>query len=246
MRKAKILIIPLTILLSNGGCTSKKQKHQKNTSTTQNKIQSSFKNEIAEKSIKKVPIKKPVEKSSFILNDKNAIPFFFNYQKENLENKVRITTRFGSIDIRLFNDTPYHRANFIYLIKKGYFNGTTFHRVVPDFIIQGGNSDRYETSRKRSEIGKYLLPPDTRNGHKHHRGVISMPSSEIENPYKLASPFEFFIVNQVPGAYHLDGSYTVFGEVIAGMEVVDEINKQQIDNRETPLTNIFMKISILE
>ena len=73
-----------------------------------------------------------------------------------------------------------------------------------------------------------------------------MPSSEIENPYKLASPFEFFVVQQVPGAYHLDGSYTVFGEVIAGMEVVDEINKQRIDNLETPLTNIFMEISIIE
>tara|TARA_B100000767_G_scaffold61840_1_gene57684 strand:+ start:883 stop:1623 length:741 start_codon:yes stop_codon:yes gene_type:complete len=246
MRKAKILIIPLTILLLNGRCTSKKQKHQKNTTTTQNKIPGLFENEIAEKTIEKVTKKKPAEKSSIILNDKNAIPFFFNYQKENLENKVRITTRFGSIDIRLFNDTPYHRANFIYLTKKGYFNGTTFHRVVPDFIIQGGNSDRYETSKKRSKIGKYLLPPDTRNGHKHHRGVISMPSSEIENPYKLASPFEFFVVQQVPGAYHLDGSYTVFGEVIAGMEVVDEINKQRIDNLETPLTNIFMEISIIE
>jgi len=117
---------------------------------------------------------------------------------------------------------------------------------VPGFIIQGGNSDRYETSRKRSEIGKYLLPPDTRNGHKHHRGVVSMPSSEIENPYKLASPFEFFIVQQVNGAHHLDGLYTIFGEVIAGMKVVDEINKQRVDNRETPLTNIFMEISILE
>ena len=246
MRKAKILIIPLTILLLNGRCTSKKQKHQKNTTTTQNKIPSSFKNEIAEKTIEKVTKKKPAEKSSIILNDKNAIPFFFNYQKENLENKVRITTRFGSIDIRLFNDTPYHRANFIYLTKKGYFNGTTFHRVVPDFIIQGGNSDRYETSKKRSKIGKYLLPPDTRNGHKHHRGVISMPSSEIENPYKLASPFEFFIVQKVNGAYHLDGSYTVFGEVINGMEIVDKINKQRTDNLETPLTNIFMEISIIE
>ena len=230
----------------NAQCTSRKQKHRKSTSTSQNKIPSSIKKKMAEKTLEEVQIKKPVEKSPIILNHKNVIPFFFNYQKENPENEVRITTRFGSIDIRLFNDTPYHRANFIYLTKKGYFNGTTFHRVVPDFIIQGGNSDRYETTRKRSEIGKYLLPPDTRNGHKHHRGVISMPSSEIENPYKLASPFEFFIVNQVPGAYHLDGSYTVLGEVIAGMEVVDEINKQRIDNRETPLTNIFMEISILE
>jgi peptidyl-prolyl cis-trans isomerase A (cyclophilin A) len=246
MTKAKILIIPVTIFLLLAQCTSRKKSHRKSTTTSQNKIPSSIKNKIAEKTLEGAQTKKPVEKSPIILNDKNAIPFFFNYQKENPENEVRITTRFGSIDIRLFNDTPYHRANFIYLTKKGYFNGTTFHRVVPDFIIQGGNSDRYETARKRSEIGKYLLPPDTRNGHKHHRGVISIPSSEIENPYKLASPFEFFIVNQVPGAYHLDGSYTVFGEVISGMEIVDEINKQRIDNRETPLTNIFMEISILE
>jgi cyclophilin family peptidyl-prolyl cis-trans isomerase len=118
--------------------------------------------------------------------------------------------------------------------------------VVPDFIIQGGNSDRYETSKKRNEIGKYLLPPDTNKGYKHHRGVISMPSSEIENPHKLASPYEFFIVQQNPGAYHLDGSYTAFGKVISGMEVVDKINKQRTDKRETPLTNVFMDISILE
>ena len=181
-----------------------------------------------------------------VLNDQNAIPFFFQYQKQNKEEKVRISTRFGNIDIILFKNTPYHRANFIYLTKKGYFDNTTFHRVVPDFIIQGGNSDRYETAKKRGEIGKYLLPPDTRKGYKHHRGVISMPSSEIENPYKLASPYEFFIVQQSPGAYHLDGSYTVFGKVIAGMDVVDKINKQRTDNRETPLTNVFMEVSILE
>ena len=187
----------------------------------------------------------PPKEEFVVLNDKNAIPFFFDYQKENLENKVRISTRFGNIDIKLYNNTPYHRSNFIYLTKRGYFNGTTFHRVVPGFIIQGGNSDRMKTSKKRGEIGKYLLPPDTRKGHKHHRGVISMPSSEIENPYKLASPYEFFIVQQDPGAYHLDGSYTVFGEVIKGMDVVDEINRQTIDDRETPLTNVFMEVSIL-
>ena len=194
----------------------------------------------------KIEKKKEKKEKGIVLNDKNAIPFFFKYQKENLENKVRISTRFGNIDIKLFENTPYHRANFIYLTKKGYFNNTTFHRVVPDFIIQGGNSDRYETSKKRNEIGKYLLPPDTNKGYKHHRGVISMPSSEIENPHKLASPYEFFIVQQNPGAYHLDGSYTAFGKVISGMEVVDKINKQRTDKRETPLTNVFMDISILE
>ena len=185
-------------------------------------------------------------KKDFVLDDKNAIPFLFEYGNKNKENKVRISTSYGDIDVELFKDTPYHRANFIYLTKKGYFNNTTFHRVVPDFIIQGGNSDRQETSKKRNEIGKYLLPPDTNKGYKHHRGVISMPSSEIENPHKLASPYEFFIVQQNPGAYHLDGSYTVFGKVITGMEVVDKINKQRTDKRETPLTNVFMNISILE
>lgn len=183
--------------------------------------------------------------STFLLNDDNAIPFFFEYEKKNPEDKVRISTRFGDIDVKLYEKTPYHRANFIYLTKKGYFNGTTFHRVVPGFVIQGGNSDRAETAQKRREIGRYLLPPDTRKGYKHHRGVISVPSSEIENPHKLASPYEFFIVQQSPGAYHLDGSYTIFGEVISGMDVVDKISKQRIDNREAPLTNIHMDVKII-
>ena len=159
---------------------------------------------------KEKPISKPIKKSiiqkdkeivkEFKLNDENAIPFLFEYGKKNKENKVRITTGYGSIDIELFNDTPYHRANFIYLIKNKYFQGEYFHRVVKDFIIQGGNSDNISTSKKRRKIGRYLLPPDTKKGYKHHRGILSMPSSEIENPYKLASPYEFFIVQKKDGA----------------------------------------------
>ena len=197
---------------------------------------------------KKETLKKevPKEEKGIYLNDKNAIPFFFEYAKENLEKLIRIKTQFGNITIELFENTPYHRANFIYLTKKKYFNGTTFHRVVPEFIIQGGNSDNYKTSRKRGEIGRYLLPNDTRKGHSHHRGILSVPSSEIENPYKLASPYEFFIVVQSPGAYHLDGNYTPFGKVIEGMEVVDKINQQPIDSREAPIHNIFMEIEIVK
>ena len=87
MRIAKILIIPLTILLLNGRCTSKKQKYQKSTTTTQNKIPSPIISEIEEKTREGVRKNKHVEKLSFVLNDKNAIPFFFNYQKENPEKK---------------------------------------------------------------------------------------------------------------------------------------------------------------
>jgi len=236
MAKTKILIFSLLGLLFLTECGSEKKE--------KTVLQKAIPEE--EIKISKPKEEIPLKEEFVILNDKNAIPFFFEYQKENLENNVRISTRFGNIDIKLYDNTPYHRSNFIYLAKRGYFNGTTFHRVVPGFIIQGGNSDRMETSKKRGKIGKYLLPPDTKKGHKHHRGVISMPSSEIENPYKLASPYEFFIVQQDPGAYHLDGSYTVFGEVIKGMNVVDEINRQTIDDRETPLTNVFMEVSILK
>lgn len=183
--------------------------------------------------------------SSLPLTDQTAIPFLQRYGMENTENKVRVETPMGSFDILLFDKTPYHRANFIFLTKQKYFDGTYFHRVVPDFIIQGGNSDNYDTGQKRRKIGKYLLPPDTRKGYKHHRGVVSMPSSEIENPHKLASPYEFFIVHQSPGAYHLDGSYTPFGKVIRGMDVVDAINSLPTDKREWPLTNMRMQITVL-
>lgn len=224
--------------------------NDKTSSTTnREKMQNDMKENISEKKdiIEKIRNVDSIDQEKKIkLDDKNAIPFFFNYGKENSEDKVRISTRFGNIDIKLFKKTPYHRANFIYLTKMKYFNKTTFHRVVPGFIIQGGNSDRYETAEKRKEIGKYLLPPDTKKGYRHHRGVISVPSSEIENPHKLASPYEFFIVQQSPGAYHLDGDYTVFGKVIKGMDVVDEINKQKTDTRETPLTNVFMEVFVIK
>ena len=240
MLKVKIVILALGILMLNIQCSNSKKKTLKPLVKEQ---KTEEEKNYTLKNLKKLQEK---EEKTILLNDQNAIPFFFNYQKKNLEDKVRISTRFGDIDIQLYKNTPYHRANFIYLTKKGYFNGSTFHRVVPNFIIQGGNSDRAETADKRRKIGKYLLPHDTRKGYKHHRGVISMPSSEIENPHKLASPYEFFIVQQSPGAYHLDGSYTAFGKVIKGMDVVDKINKQKVDNREAPLTNIHMQVSIIK
>ena len=92
-----------------------------------------------------------MEEPSLILDEKTAIPFLFDYQQKNKENKVRINTTFGNIDLILFDNTPYHRANFIYLSKLGYFNDTFFHRVVPDFIIQGGNSDHPNTWLKEEK-----------------------------------------------------------------------------------------------
>ena len=185
-------------------------------------------------------IKVETEKEKFVLTEKNVIEFFFNYSKTLKKNKVKITTSLGNFTVQLYDNVPYHKANFIYLTRKGYFDNTYFYRIVKDFIIQGGNTDNIETAKKRKEIGRYLFPPDTRKGYKHHRGTISMPSSEINNPYKLASPFEFFIVVTKPGAYHLDGNYTPFGKVIQGMNVVDKINRQAVDDGDWPSQNIYI------
>ena len=193
---------------------------------------------------KPTPIQ-PALKKEFVLTDDNVIPFFFDYAKNDAADKVRIETQYGNITIKLNQQTPYHRANFIYLTRRGYFDGTFFHRIVKDFIIQGGNSDHSSTSKKRRAIGKYLLPPDTKNGLRHHRGAVSMPSSEIENPHRLASPYEFFIVQKTPGAYHLDGNYTVFGQVVDGMDVVDIIANLPADKREWPKDNVRMKVVVI-
>ena len=175
------------------------------------------------------------------LTDNNAMEFFLEYEKENKEDKVRITTDFGIIEIQLYDKTVFHRANFVYLTKRNYFDGTQFYRVVKNFVIQGGSSDDYNLAKKRQKIGKYLLPPDTKRGYTHKRGAVSMPSGEIENAYKLASPFQFFIINRQGGADYLDKDYTVFGEVISGMDVVDKINAVKTDEGDWPLQNVYIR-----
>ncbi|MGC1205034.1 MAG: peptidylprolyl isomerase [Flavobacteriaceae bacterium] len=181
------------------------------------------------------------------LDSKKAMYFFLEYDKHHKENKVRITTDFGTIDILLFDETKYHRSNFIFLTKQHYFDGTQFYRVIDNFMVQAGNSDDKKTARKRGHIGKYLLPADTKRGFKHDRGAVSMPSSEIDNPHKLASPYEFFIVQQKGGAHFLDGDYTIFGKVINGMDVIDKIAAVETDAADWPLKNIYIrKVEIIQ
>ncbi len=194
-------------------------------------------------SVPSIKTHKVEEKSEppFLLTDKNVMEFFLEYDKKHKENKVRISTDFGEIDIQLFEATKFHRSNFIYLTKKKYFDNTQFYRVINNYIIQGGNSDDQKTLNKRKKIGRYLLPNDHKKGFKHDRGMVSMPSSAVANPYKMASPFEFFIVQQRGGAHHLDGDYAVFGKVIKGMDVVDKIAAVPTDKGDWPQNNVYIK-----
>lgn len=229
-------IAAILTLLFIGGCkdNSPKQKSTKQPAITVVDT-NSVENNIAE----------PEEE--FKLTEENAIEFFFEYQQDLKVDKVKLTTSMGSFVIQLYDNVPYHKANFIFLTRAGYFNGTQFHRVVENFIIQGGNADDKATADRRRKIGRYLLPPDTRKGYKHHRGTISMPSSESDNPHKLASPYEFFIVVTNPGSYHLDGDFTPFGKVIQGMDVVDKINKVRVGKGDWPAKNVYIeKAEVLE
>lgn len=233
----KVIIYLICILLFN--CEDKK--------TTPKKTENNHQTQVVKDTMSKEKAAKPSEREFPLLTDDNAMEFFMEYDKLHKENKVRIVTDFGNIDILLYNNTKYHRSNFIFLAKQNYFNDTQFYRVINNFMIQGGNSDDMKTAVKRRKIGRYLLPTDTKKGYKHDRGVISMPSSDIDNPHKLASPYEFFIVQEKGGAYYLDGDYTIFGRVINGMSTVDKIASQKTDSSDWPLQNIYIKrVEILE
>ena len=191
-------------------------------------------------SVTKVKKDASKDKSKFVLTEKNAMDFFLEYDKIHKENVIELDTDMGKIEITLFNETKFHRSNFLYLSKLNYFKSTQFYRVINNFIIQGGNSDNKKIWRKRKSIGKYLLPVDNNHGFKHSRGMVSMPSSIIENPHKLASPYEFFIVQSKSGAHFLDGDYTIFGKVTKGMDVVDKIAGVETDDLDWPISNIFI------
>ena len=181
-----------------------------------------------------------------LITQKELIPFLTEYGKKNPEDKIRITTRFGEIEVELFHDTPLHRANFIFLVKHDYFDNTYFHRVSRNFVIQGGNSDRISTNEKRHYIGSYLIPSEFEAGHSHVRGAFAAAKYSEQNVSKASSPYEFYIVQPERGAHHLDNDHTVFGRVTKGMDVVDTISKVDVDKSEWPITNIHMTVEIID
>jgi len=192
--------------------------------------------------------KKPSEKKYPLITNKNVESFLTEYGESNPETKVRITTQHGEIDIELFKETPLHRANFIYLVKQKYFNGTFFHRIVPNFIIQGGNSDNVATPKKRAKIGNdYLIPAEINPNRDHSYGTISGAKEYRENPDKQTAPFEFFIfLGPKTSTSHLNGNYTIFGKVTKGMDIVEKIANLPSDDGEWPQQNVYIEATVLQ
>jgi len=151
-----------------------------------------------------------------------------------------IETKFGKITLKFFPEAaPNHVNSFIELANDGFYDGTTFHRVVPGFVIQGGDPNTKSTDRSKHGMGGpgFTLKAEFSNL-PHKRGTLSM--ARAAHPDSAGS--QFFIC--VADAPFLDGEYTVFGEVIEGMDVVDKIVSQPKDQRDNPIDRVEMKVKV--
>ena len=187
-------------------------------------------------------LKKPADS----IDNKNTVPFLEKFGAINPETHLVIKTRLGDIGLRLYEDTPLHRASFVFLAKVGYFDTTCFYRVVPDFIIQGGESERLDTQRYKARYMRYKIPPEFRENRRHKYGAIALARDWVNNPQKKSTAFEFYIVQNRKGAHHLDGEHTVFGEVTYGFETIDRIVNLEAGSDEWPLEDVFMKIEVVK
>jgi cyclophilin family peptidyl-prolyl cis-trans isomerase len=181
----------------------------------------------------------------------NSSGFFENgrhrtFNKEEIQKMEQTTaiieTKFGDITLKFFPEVaPNHVNSFIQLAKDGFYDGTIFHRVVPGFVIQGGDPNTKSDDRSRHGTGGpgFTLKAEF-SKLPHKRGTLSM--ARAADPDSAGS--QFFIC--VADAPFLDGEYTVFGEVVEGMDVVDKIVSQPKDQRDNPVDRVEMKVKIEE
>ncbi len=191
-------------------------------------------------------------------------------QAQQKETIVVIETSQGTIKAKLYNDTPLHRDNFIKLVNEGWYNGSPFHRVIKNFMIQGG-----QNADGRMDPG-YTVPAEFRDNHFHKKGALcAARQGDQVNPKKASSGSQFYIVQgqvfddkkleiyeerlgkifsatqrqaykTVGGTPHLDGDYTVFGEVIEGLDVVDKIAGVKTGYMDVPVESVTIKKITIE
>lgn len=191
---------------------------------------------------------------------------------------VSIKTEKGEAIVKLYNETPLHRDNFLKLAKNGYFNGTLFHRVIPSFMIQGGDPDSRKAAAGRvlGDGGPdYTIPAEFNDSLFHKKGTLA--AARDDNPARASSGSQFYLVQgktytdeeldrvekvrlqgrkipqqhrniykTVGGAPFLDQSYTVFGELVRGYEMVDAVAGAPRDSNDRPLVNIPMQVTVLK
>jgi len=199
------------------------------------------------------------------ITQENVRDVLTQYGKENPENEVVIETGFGTIRLKLYEDTPLHRANFVKVIKDGFYDEAEFYRIAVEFMIQGG--DLYHKLN-------YRVPAEIQPNHFHKKGALAMARTSENNPEMQSSASDFYIVHgsrysdedldidsknlgltlspeqreiykTIGGYMDLDRQYTVFGEVIEGLDVVEKIAREDVFNTDKPLKKIPFKISLV-
>lgn len=175
----------------------------------------------------------------------------------------------------LYDATPLHKENFVKLVKKGYYDSTTFHRVIHQFMIQGGDPNSKDSNPNNDGLGGpgYTIPSEFNSNLFHKKGALAAARQpDAINPKKESSGSQFYIVqgrpvsrdelkrlssfmkqdysdeqikiyNELGGTPHLDSEYTVFGEIISGMNVIDSIANVKVNSAKRPYDNIYMKIT---
>lgn len=191
------------------------------------------------------------------------------YGKKNPESMAIISTRFGDMKVRLYKDTPLHRANFVRLSKAGFYDQGEFYRVIQGFVIQGGDSDE-----RTAKQGAYKIPQEFNRKYYHRKGALAASRfGDARNPEKESSSHNFYIVHgkphedyvldiyekehnmkytpeqrklykEVGGAPNLDTEYTVFGQVIEGLDIIDSIANEPVDRQDWPLEIVPHKIKV--
>ena len=162
---------------------------------------------------------------------------------------VTIETPHGEMKLVLFDDTPQHKENFLKLAREGFYDGTTFHRIVDGFMIQGGDPNTKDDDPRNDGTGNpgYTVPAEINPEHKHVRGAVAAArQGDFVNPERASSGSQFYIVENHDGTPVLDEAYTVYGQVVDGLDVIDKIAEQPKDGRDRPLSDIKMKVKVEE
>ncbi len=169
-------------------------------------------------------------------------------KKKKYDSVVTISTAYGDMVFILFDETPKHKANFIELVKKGFYDSTTFHRVIKDFMIQGGDpNSKNDNPSDDGQGGPGYTVPAEFTDHKHVKGALAAArKGDMVNPKQESSGSQFYIVHNSEGTPHLDGHYTVFGIIIKGMEVIDKIANAETGAMNRPMKDIPMTVTVEE
>lgn len=230
--------------------------------------QSAIKIDTAKKAITPKQVEKEVAPD--LINDENVKEKLLAYGKDNPETVVEIYTTKGKVTVKLFNDTPLHRANFIMMAKKGFYEGSVFTRVVKNFMAQGGGTYNDKQVDIKKQIGAYTIPNEITRKHIHKKGALGAARGYLSNPDKRSDPYAFYLVEGMiypkemlthyemknnytfspeqvdyytknPGAAHIDGEHTVFGEIIEGFSVVPKLTNVRTDSRDWPHDDILIE-----